>query len=123
MADENTHISSRLAAVEVSLGRMDERLKSIDAKEDEHHKALVGKIEDLTNNYAARLDRLETQKFSSVDFIQFRNQEFVPFQNDVNSFKEVMNKALTKLMWYLALAIGGGGTLITLINWWLIYRK
>lgn len=69
-------------------------------------------IKDIKDNLADRLTKVEMGKLSAVDFIQFRNSEFTPLKKSVDNLK-----------WWLALFIGGGGTIITLVNWFLLYRQ
>ena len=107
-----------IARLDVSVARLDERLKSLEKKTDDHHEIVLNKIQELKDGLIDRVVKLEMQvtrmeggKFSSVDFIQFRNNEFIP-----------VSKKVSNLVWWLALFIGGGGTIITLVNWYLLYR-
>lgn len=92
-------------ALQVQIGRIDERLKSLERKQDEHHStviaeinAIITEIKDLRNGVMARLERVEALKLKAQDFIDFKKDEFVPLMNDVEILK--------KYRWLLAGAIG-----------------
>lgn len=86
--------------LEVKLGKLEVKMDFV-----------IDKLGELEKGLVTRVDRLENGKFPSIDFVQFRNNEFVPLKNKVD-----------KLWWNLALFLGGGGTIITLINWYLLYK-
>lgn len=56
---------------------------------------------------------------SKLDLAYVTKEEFLRYQTEVIN---PLKKIVTNLLWWLALFIGGGGTLITLINWFLIYK-
>lgn len=72
----------------VQIARLDERVKALDRKLEENFQVVLGEFKDLRENFANRLDRLETQKFSSTDFIQFRNNEIVPMIKTVGELMQ-----------------------------------
>lgn len=69
--------------LEVKIARLDTKLDFA-----------IAEIKDLKENLAGRIDRLENTKFASNDFVQFRNNEFVPLKSDV--------EALMRYRWILA---------------------
>lgn len=79
--------------LEVQFGRLDERLKGLEKKQDEHHQTVLTEIKDLREGVVARLERVEITKLLADDFIRFKKDEFAPLIDDV--------KALMQYRWIL----------------------
>ena len=94
-------MNSEETSLEVKIGKLETKVDF-----------LIDKVGDLEKGLVNRVERMEVGKFSSIDFVQFRNNEFIPLQKKVD-----------KLWWNLAIFLGGGGALVTLINWYLLYKS
>lgn len=80
--------------LEVQFGRLDERLKGLEKKQDEHHQTILSEMKDLREGVVVRLERVEVTKLLAEDFIRFKKDEFAPLVSDV--------KALMQYRWILA---------------------
>lgn len=80
--------------LEVQFGRLDERLKGLEKKQDEHHNTVLIEIKELKEGVIVRLERVEITKLLADDFIRFKKEEFAPLVEDV--------KALMNYRWWLA---------------------
>ena len=78
----------------VQFGRLDERLKGLEKKQDEHHLTMLGEMKDLREGVVTRLERVEITKLLADDFIRFKKDEFAPLASDV--------KSLMQYRWILA---------------------
>lgn len=63
-----------------------------------NHKEIKEQISKLENGFAHRLNEVESKKFPSVDFIQFRNYEFIPLIAEVKDLKTWKNKVIGALI-------------------------
>lgn len=80
--------------LDVQFGRLDERLKGLEKKSDEHHQTILSEMKDLREGVVARLERVEITKLLADDFIRFKKDEFAPLASDV--------KSLMQYRWILA---------------------
>lgn len=69
---------------DTQLARLDERVKSLDKNFNDSIKVVLGEIKDLKDGLAGRIDKLEVSKFPSIDFVQWRTNEFIPLQTKVD---------------------------------------
>lgn len=70
MAEEQTSLEVKIARVETKVDY------------------LLTAMKDLKDNFAKRLDAVEMSKFPSTDFIQFRNNDYVPLKDTVEKLVE-----------------------------------
>ena len=94
-------MNSEETSLEVKIGKLETKVDF-----------LIDKVGDLEKGLVNRVERMEVGKFSSIDFVQFRNNEFI-----------LLQKKVDKLWCNLAIFLGGGGALVTLINWYLLYKS
>lgn len=74
--------------LEVQFGRLDERLKGLEKKQDEHHQTILTEVKDLREGVVARLERVEITKLLADDFVRFKKDEFAPLAQDVRSLMQ-----------------------------------
>lgn len=89
---------------DVQIGRLDERFKAFEKRFDDNSKVVLGELKDLKDGFAARLDRLEMGKFSSKDFVEWRNNEFVPVQATADDNKTFIENLKGK--WAILAIVG-----------------
>jgi len=83
--------------IETYVARLDERLKALEKKTDDHHVAILTKMQELKDGLVDRVSKLELQvtrieagKLSSTDYVAFRNNEYVPMVKKVDDMNQVM---------------------------------
>lgn len=100
MSDQPT-IETQIAVLQTIVGHLTDNIKELKASQDK----TVASIESMNT-------KLDTAFVTRSDFDKFLQDIFNPVKKKVDG-----------LIWWLALLIGGGGTLITLVNWYLIYHS
>lgn len=85
---------------EVKIAVLEEQMKSLRTGLD----AVATKIDSLTQ-------KIDDAYVKKEDFNKFLKDDFSP-----------VKQTTEKLWWNLALLIGGGGVIITLVNWYLISK-
>lgn len=70
--------------LKVQFGRLDERLKSLEKKQDEHHQVVMSEMKDLREGLLRRVERVEIERLLAKDFFSFRDNEFVVLQKNVD---------------------------------------
>lgn len=56
---------------ETTIGRLDERLKSLEKKTDDHHNTVMIELRDIKENINPRLLSLESRVYTKGDFTEF----------------------------------------------------
>lgn len=56
---------------ETTIGRLDERLKSLEKKTDDHHNTVMMELKDIKENINPRLLSLESRVYTKGDFTEF----------------------------------------------------
>lgn len=74
--------------VRTQMARLDERFNALEKKVDAGNVVIISKIKELQDGFVARLERVESTKFPSTDFIQFRNNDYVPLKEVVDKLVE-----------------------------------
>lgn len=100
MSDQQS-IDTQVAVMQANLAHLTDAVKELKTAQDK-----------TTNSVENMNTKLDTAFVTKVDFEKFLTDIFNPVKKKVDS-----------LTWNLALLIGGGGVVITLVNWWLIYRQ
>lgn len=75
-------------SLETQFGRLDERLRGLEKKSDEHHQTVLTEIKDLREGVVVRLERVEITKLLADDFIRFKKEEFAPLAQDVRALMQ-----------------------------------
>lgn len=78
---------------------------------EEQMKSLVRAVDSLGTKFDGFSDKIDDNYLRKEDFAKFLNDDFKPVKSTTE-----------KLWWNLALLIGGGGVIITLVNWFLLYK-
>lgn len=87
-------MNSEETQLEVKIARLETKLDYV-----------INEIKDLKDNFALRLEKVEMQKYSAHDFIQFRNSEFIPLSENVKIVSQDV-RTLMQYRWILAGVVG-----------------
>lgn len=94
-------METQVAVLQTQLTHLNEGVKDLKTSQDKTNSS----VEKMT-------EKLDTAFVTREDFNKFMAEIFNPVKKKVDN-----------LMWNLALLVGGGGVLITLINWYLLFRQ
>lgn len=99
MSDQET-MDTKVAVMQNNMVHFAETMKEFKVGQDKMQESIEGMSQKLDVAYQTK-----------ADFMKWAEENFKPIKSKVDN-----------LVWWLALLIGGGGSIITLVNWYLLYR-
>lgn len=92
-------LDTQVAVLQTNVAHLTEAIKDLKLSQDKN----TVSVESMNT-------KLDTAVMTRADFDKFLSDTFLPVKKKVDN-----------LTWNLALLIGGGGVIITLVNWYLLY--
>lgn len=96
---------------EVVMGRLDERLKGLEKKTDEHHQIVMTELKEIRDNINPRLTSVEQRMYTKSEFTTFYKEYVVKEDSQdkdikaINSWKNQIIGGLIILNIILGLAV------------------